>query len=101
MRKLKFEIAPILEARFVRKIAVEKGVELGDAPGVADVVVAEAGDAERHAGLRLDSRWRNPAHAIHFKRRVILGVDDPIDLREENRLLALARHFSQLTSQTV
>ena len=89
--EFKFKVASILEAGLIRESGGKGGIKFCDAPGVTNVVVAEAGYAERIARLCLNTRWRCPAHPIDFKRSVIPAVDRPIDLREKNRSLAFPR----------
>src|SRR6266404_5668088 len=83
--EFKFKVASILEAGLIRESGGKGGIKFCDAPGVTNVVVAEAGYAERIARLCLNTRWRCPAHPIDFKRSVIPAVDRPIDLREKRR----------------
>src|SRR5260370_13257815 len=89
----------IREAHLVGEGRIEKGVELGHAPGLADIVVAETGDPESVCRLRLDARRGNPSLAVYFSGKAILRINLPIEFGKEDGLLAFAGYGTQLTLQ--
>src|SRR5215472_2511746 len=91
LREFVLEITPVLEPYFVAQVCKERAIELSYAPGVFHIVIPEAGDSVAVRGLRLDSSGRRPAHAVQRKRGMVLGIDRPVDFREQNVLLAVAR----------
>src|SRR6266849_1023490 len=97
LREFQFKIPAILEAHFVGEGRIEKGVELGHAPGLADIVVAETGDPESVCRLRLDARRGNPSLAVYFRGKAILRINLPIEFGKEDGLLAFAGYGTQLT----
>ena len=73
----------------------DNGVELGDAEGELDEVVTEGLDGVVVGRLRLDACGRGPGETIDFKRDVITAADLPVNLGEEDVLLAQARHRAE------
>src|SRR6266481_790068 len=98
--ELKFKVPPILEASLVRKSLGDGGVDLCNAPGVLDVVTTETIGGKGVAGLRLDAGGRRPAGAIHFKGRVVLSADLPVDLGEKDGGQTLAWDRTNLIGES-
>src|SRR5438067_2782321 len=98
---LELKVAPVLITRFVGERVGNKGVEFRDSPSVLHVVISEAAVCEADAGLGLNARRRVPAHAISFKGCVVPLADVPVDLGQEDGLLAQPRHRSQFANKIV
>ena len=83
----KFEIPAVLEAELVDHRRRERGYESGDGRIVLHKVVPEALLTTKDNTAGLDPRRRRPAHTVVFQREMVLGVNIPVDLREEQKLV--------------
>ncbi len=88
LRVFKFKIASILVSDFIHQIGGERGVQLGYTPGVLYVIIAETGNTKSVCRLGLNACRRCPAHAVERKRRAVLLVHLPVQLGEDNVLIA-------------
>src|SRR5581483_11651155 len=89
---LEFEIARVLEAKFVEHCWRDGRGQARSAPVHLDAIIAVAGPAARHGRLRLNASRREPAQTVIVGRETMLAVDLLINLRDDEILIPFLYH---------
>src|ERR1700760_1570695 len=93
--KLELKIAAILIPDFVADGIRNHRIQLRNAKRIAHIVVSKAMRTVEDRCSRLNAGGRDPSKPIYLKRSMVLSIDLPVQLREENCLIARTWHAAK------